>query len=152
MLNQGIDEISDEDLDFFLTLFVAEVTKEDGPEYPGKTIYEMLWSLQCLFRFQRKGPLFLIDKKDCKFRSLNSTLNFVLRERVGERIGNITSKAEVITPEQMEYLRQNGFLGGETPELLRNTILFCFWKLFCIARRARTPKPKNEEFSAIITY
>ena len=72
VLNQRIDEMSDEDLDFFLGRFVAEVRKEDGQECPGKTIYEMICSLQCYLRFQRKRPLFLIDKKGCKFRNLNS--------------------------------------------------------------------------------
>ena len=67
--------MSDEDLDFFLGRFVAEVRKEDGQEYPGKTIYEIICSLQCYLRFQRKGPLFLIDKIGCKFRNLNSALN-----------------------------------------------------------------------------
>ncbi|XP_067054073.1 uncharacterized protein [Acropora muricata] len=110
LLNQRIDEMSDEDLDFFLGRFVAEVRKEDGQEYPGKTIYEMICSLQCYLRFQRKGPLFLIDKKGCKFRNLNSALNFVLKERAGEGIGSITSQAEVITPDQMEYLWQNDFV------------------------------------------
>ena len=71
--------MSEEDLDFFLGRFVAEVRKEDEQEYPGKTIYEMICSLQCYLRFQRKGPLFLIDKKGCKFRNLNSALNFVLQ-------------------------------------------------------------------------
>ena len=132
MLNQRIAEMSDEDLDFFLARFVAEVRKEDGQEYPGKTIYEMICSLQCYLHFQRKGPLFLIDKKGCKFRNLNSALNFVLKERVGEGIGSITSKAEVITPDQMEYLWQNGFLGSDTPKLLRNTILFVFGNCFAL--------------------
>ena len=57
VLNQRIDEMSDEDLDCFLGRFVAEVRKEDAQEYPGKTIYEMIRSLQCYLRFQRKGPL-----------------------------------------------------------------------------------------------
>ena len=51
VLNQRIDEMSDEDLDFLLGLFVAELRKEDGQEYPGKTIYEMIRSLQCYLRF-----------------------------------------------------------------------------------------------------
>lgn len=92
---------------------MAEVRKEDGQEYPSKTIYEMICSLQCYLRFKCKEPLFLIDKKGCKFRNLNSALNFVLKERAGEGIGSITSQAEVITPDQMEYLWQNGFLGSD---------------------------------------
>ena len=70
----------------------------------------MICSLQCYLRFERKEPLFLIDKNGCKFRNLNLALNFVLKERAGEGIGSITGQAEVITPDQMEYLWQKGFL------------------------------------------
>ena len=149
VLNQRIDEMSDEDLDFFLARFVAEVRKEDGQEYPGKTIYEMICSLQCYLRFQRKEPLFLIDKKGCKFRNLNSALNFVLKERAGEGIGSITSQAEVITPGQVEYLWQNGFLGSDTPELLRNTILFVFGNCFALraGQEHRNLRMKNSQLS-----
>ena len=103
--------MSHKDLDFFLARFAAEVRKEDGQEYHAKTIYEKICSLQCYLHFQRKGPLFVIDKTGCKFHNLNSTLNFVLKEREGEVISSITSQAEVITPDQIEYLWQNGFFG-----------------------------------------
>ena len=103
--------MSHKNLDFLLARFVAEVRKEDGQEYPAKTSYEKICSLQCYLHFQRKGPLFVIDKTGCKFHNLNSTLNFVLKEREGEVISSITSQAEVITPDQMEYLGQNGFYG-----------------------------------------
>ena len=46
---------------------MAAVRKEDGQEYPGKIIYEMTCSSQCYLRFQRKGPLFIIDKKGREF-------------------------------------------------------------------------------------
>ena len=92
---------------------MAEVRKEDGQEYPGETIYKMTCSLQRYLRFQRKGPLFLTDKKSGKFRNLH----FVLKEKAGEGIGSITSQAEVITADQMEYLWQNGFLGSDTLKL-----------------------------------
>ena len=68
--------MSHKDLDFFLARFAAEVRKEDGQEYPAKTIYDKICSLQCYLHFQRKGPLFVIDKTGCKFHNLNSTLNF----------------------------------------------------------------------------
>ena len=47
VLTQRIEEMPDEDLDFFLARIVAEVRKEDRQEYPGKTIYEITCSLQC---------------------------------------------------------------------------------------------------------
>ena len=36
IIQEDIDEISDEMSDFTLAGFVAEVRKEDGQEYPGK--------------------------------------------------------------------------------------------------------------------
>ena len=38
VIQEDIDEMSDEMLDFTLARFLAEVRKEDGQEYPGKTI------------------------------------------------------------------------------------------------------------------
>lgn len=50
VIQQDIDEMSDEMLDFTLARFVAEVRKEDGQEYPGKTLYEILSSIQMHLR------------------------------------------------------------------------------------------------------
>ena len=38
VIQEDIDDMSDEMLDFTLARFVGEVRKEDGQEYPGKTI------------------------------------------------------------------------------------------------------------------
>ena len=81
VIRQDIDEMSDEMLDFTLARFVAEVRKEDGQEYPGKTVYEILSSIQMYLRVQCKRNITLIDKKGCTFRNLNSALNFVRKER-----------------------------------------------------------------------
>ena len=40
VIQEDIDEMSDEMLDFTLARFVAEVRKEDGQEYPGKKNFE----------------------------------------------------------------------------------------------------------------
>ena len=77
--------MSDEELDFFLARFVAEVRKQDGQEYPGKTIYEMISSIQSYLRKGCKRDLYLIDKKGCSFRTLNSALNFTLKARARNR-------------------------------------------------------------------
>ena len=60
--------------------------KQDGQEYPGKTIYEMICALQCCLCFQRKGLLFLIDKKGYKFRDLNSALNLSSKRGRGKEL------------------------------------------------------------------
>ena len=38
VIREDIDEMSDEMLDFTLARFVAKARKEDGQEYPGKTV------------------------------------------------------------------------------------------------------------------
>ena len=64
-------------------------------------------------------------------------------------MGGITSQAEVITPDQMEYLWQNGFLGSDTPELLRNIILFLFGNCFALraGQEHRNLRMKNSQLS-----
>ena len=39
VVNEDLDEMSDEQLDFALARFLAEVRKKDGQEYLGKTSY-----------------------------------------------------------------------------------------------------------------
>ena len=65
VIQEDIDEMSEEMLDFTLARFVAEVRKEDGQEYPGKTLYEILRSIQMYLRVQCKRNMTLIDKKSC---------------------------------------------------------------------------------------
>ena len=78
VIQEDIDEMSDEMLDFTLARFVAEVRKEDGQEYPGKTLYEILSSIEMYLRVQCKRNITLIDKKGCTFRNLNKLMNIVL--------------------------------------------------------------------------
>ena len=75
-MNGSLNEMSDEQLDFFLARIVAEVRKVDGKEYPGKTIYEMLNSIQTYVRRECNRNLTLIDKTSRVhvFRNLNSAL------------------------------------------------------------------------------
>ena len=46
VLTKSLDAMSEQELDFFLARFIAEIRKQDGEEYPGKTMYEMISSIQ----------------------------------------------------------------------------------------------------------
>ena len=82
VIQEDIDEMSDEMLDFTLARFVAEVRKEDGQECPGKTLYEILSSIEIYLRVQCKRNITLIDKKGCTFRNLNKLMNIILLNTV----------------------------------------------------------------------
>ena len=74
VIQQDIDEMSNEMLDLTLARFVAEVRKEDGQEYPGKTLYEILSSIQMYLRVQCKRNRTLIDNK-LQYNKLGSILS-----------------------------------------------------------------------------
>jgi hypothetical protein len=76
LINASLDKMSDDQLNFFLARFVAEVRKTDGAEYPGRTIYEMISSIQAYLRVECKRNVNLIDKTARVFRNLNWALNF----------------------------------------------------------------------------
>ena len=63
VIQEDIDEMSDEMLDFTLARFVAEVRKEVGRDYPGKTLCETLSSIQMFLRVQCKRNITLVDNK-----------------------------------------------------------------------------------------
>ena len=83
-MNGSLNEMSDEQLDFFLARIVAEVRKVDGKEYPGKTIYEMLNSIQTYLRIECNRNLTLIDKTSRVFRNLNSALILLWKKEQGK--------------------------------------------------------------------
>ena len=142
-LHASLEEMSDDDLDHFLARFVAEVRKVDGKEYPGKTIYEMINSIQTYLRVECKRNLTLIDKSSCVFRKLNSALNYVLKDRAQQGLGVEICQAKGITEEQENYLWLHGFLGSSNGELLRDTLVFVFGMQFAL----RNLRRRNSQLS-----
>ena len=59
LINKNLDKMSDEQLDFVLARFIAEVRKEDGQEYPGKTLYEMIDSIQTKCNFDWQNSFYI---------------------------------------------------------------------------------------------
>ena len=111
LIKDNLDEMSDEQVDFTLARFISEVRRGDGEEYPGKTLYEMLGSIQTFLRVKCKRNVTLIDKSGRTFRSLNSALNFQMKEKAAQGIGIVVNKANFVSEEQENYLWENGFLG-----------------------------------------
>ena len=99
-INENIEEMSEEQLDFVLARFVSEVKREDGNQYPGKTFYEMMCSIHTFLRVKCKRNATLIDKRSYIFRSLNSALNFQMKEKAGQGIGIAVNQANFIPEEQ----------------------------------------------------
>ena len=77
-------------LDHALCRFIPEVTKVDGGEYPGKTLYEMVLSIQ---KFLNEYGLNykLIDGPE--FKNVKIVLDNVMKQRAAENIGMVKKQA-----------------------------------------------------------
>ena len=110
MYNEALSNMSNEDFDEVLGKFVAEVRKKGQKEYPGRTLYELIFCTQAYFRIERKRNITLADKKDCYFRNLNSALNFQVKQSASAGVGVDVKQAKVISESDDNYLWQHGYL------------------------------------------
>ncbi len=55
--------MSDDELDFFFARFVADVRETDDAEYPGRTTYEMISSIQAYLHVECQRNVKVIDKQ-----------------------------------------------------------------------------------------
>ena len=118
----NVMSLKQENLQYSLCHFIPEVTKvKDGTDYPAKTLYKMVIAIQKYVN--EKGlPWKLID--DPQFSKLKAVLDNVMKERTESNIGTTVRRAEVIDPSIEESLWKSNFLGEDTPDKLRSTVLF----------------------------
>ena len=94
---------------------------KDGSDYPGKTLYEMVTSIQ-KFLHQNGLPWKLIDGPE--FISVRTVLDNVIKERASMNIGMVTKQAQFISTEIESEMWERGILGEANPDQLRETVLF----------------------------
>ncbi len=116
----NVDQISKGNLCHSLCCFVNEVRKQDGTEYPGNTIYQIVICLQ--FFLEGKGKDWkLLD--DPEFLSLKNTVDNVMKQRMLEGVGE-RKPSEPISLLQENKMWADGVLGTSNPDQLRDTLLF----------------------------
>ena len=116
-----VDVLTKENFAYALCSFIPEVTKLDGSDYPGKTLYEMLMLIQ-KFLHQSRKYWKLLD--DSEFRDVKTVLDNVMKERAINNIGMVKKQAGFIPLDFEDTLWHKGVLGEDTPDKLRDTVLF----------------------------
>ncbi len=105
---------------FALSAFVSEIKKKDGSEFPGSTLYQIVICIQ--FFIEKNGlKLKLLDHLD--FVPLRFTLDNLMKECTHAGLGRKKS-ADVITLDDEEKMWADGILGDESPEQLRDTVMY----------------------------
>ena len=102
--------------------FIPEVTKvRDGKDYPGKTLYEMVTSIQ-KFLHENDKPWKVIDGPE--FLKVKTVLDNVMKEWVQQNLGMVKKQAQFITLDYENELWDRGILGEDTLDKLRSTVLY----------------------------
>ena len=118
----NVPNLSKENLVHALCMFIPEVTKlKDGSDYPGKTLYEMVTSIQ---KYLHQNNKFWKLLDDCEFRDVRTVLDNVMKERAEQNIGLVKKQANYIPHDIENSLWEQGKLGEHSPDILRSTVLF----------------------------
>ncbi len=118
--NLDVDDLNVEHLSFCLCCFVNEVRRQDGKEFPGKSLYELVVLIQ--FYLERKGVFWkLIDGPE--FKRVKFTLDNLMKKRASEP-GFERQGAEAIPVESEDKMWKNGILGEENPIQLHHTVMY----------------------------
>ena len=105
-----------------LCKFIPEVMKvRDGTDYPGKTLYELVVSIQKYLNNNGK-PWKLIEGPE--FVEVRTVLDNVMKERAIQNLGMVRKQAQFMSLNFENSLWEKGLLGEETPDKLRETVLF----------------------------
>ena len=114
--------LTKENFEFSLCRFIVEVKKCNGEDdYPGRTLYQMICSLQCHLRKKEIGWKLVHGDEFTKF---NRVLDSVMQERALLALGTVKKQAQVISLEFENRLWETNVLGEDNPEKLRNTVLY----------------------------
>jgi hypothetical protein len=137
-------EVSESDVCYSLIRFVSEITKKDGGDYPGRTLYELIIMLQ--FKLEGKGVYWKLLDGD-EFITLRNTVDFLMKERAAKGLG-VRNSSLPATLAIQSRLWDLGVLGSDTPEKLRDTLQFLLGYHFALRggkehRRLRFPGSEN---------
>ena len=124
IFNANLDDLKSltmENFESSLCVFIAEVNKVNGEDYPGMTLYQLSVSIQKYLN--EKGIDWkLVDGSN--FKQYRIVLDNAMKERALANIGMVKKQAQFIPHNFQESLWQKGVLGEHEPEILRDTVLF----------------------------
>lgn len=126
----NITEMDATALQFWLSRFVVEARKQDGSEYPAKSVYYLVCGLLRFLRDRGIYAMNFLDEKDIRFANFRKVLDSRMKELVSSGIGTTVKQADVILPEHEEKLWETGTFGDHSAESLQYTVYYYSCKIF----------------------
>ena len=112
--------------------FIVEIRKENGDQYPGSSLYDLLSGLGVYLQREKNFDAKLMSET---FKEIRNTLDNVMRERAKEGVGANRPECEFVSHEHEEILWSKGVLGESNPDQLRKTIFFLIGSRFGLRGR-----------------
>ncbi len=104
-----------------LCCFLNEVRRVDGEEYPGNMLYSLIIMLQLFFEKQGKEWKLLEGRV---FHPVRNTLDNLMKARALSRISKAANSSDPISQDEEDRLWDEGVLGEDEPDVLRDTIMY----------------------------
>ena len=118
-----------DELKYSISRFICEIKKQNGEDYPGDTLHELVICLQLHFELQGTSYKLLSDPL---FLELKNTLDRKMQERARAGVGTNKKQAQPFTVEEEEILWQKNVLGLSKPSQLLNTLVYMFGLNFAL--------------------
>ena len=124
-------DMDNEQLDYWLSRFLTEVRRQDGHEYYGDSLYNLLCGLQRHLRLVKPGCS--IDfLSGGSFHRVRCVLDAKMKLLKKSGVGVSKKQAEIITYEEEDVLWRKGLLGEGSPKVLLNTMVWMCGLFFAL--------------------
>ncbi|CAC5409552.1 unnamed protein product [Mytilus coruscus] len=91
-IQPDLEEMTKDELCYSLSRFICEVIKENGEDYPGQTLYEILITIQMHFEQLGKCYKFVNDER---FLQVKNTLDYTMKQRAYAGLGDTQEKSRI---------------------------------------------------------
>ena len=120
-LQKELQDLDEGELDDVLSTFIQQARKSNGDRYPGKTLYELVTSLQKHLEIKHRVTK-VLDKEN--FPSIYFALDASMKTSTELGVGLVIKQAQPVTPEQEVILWEKRLLGDDNPQNLQRALFF----------------------------
>jgi hypothetical protein len=132
-INKPFSEMDHSEMAYSVPVFLAEVLKKDGKEYPPSTLKQMVIALQK--HLEVKCGQVVRFLHDDQFKAIQNTLDAIMKRGTREGLGISKRQADVISEAMEDGLWNKCLLRSGSPQLLLNTMVYLLGLHFALRGR-----------------
>ncbi|XP_076083571.1 uncharacterized protein LOC143054444 [Mytilus galloprovincialis] len=122
-------------MNYWLERFVMETRKQNGDEYPPKSLYYIVCGLLRHCRDMNVHDKNFLDQKDGRFAHSRRVLDAKIKDSLSKGLGTKVRRADPVSDDDEEKLWANGVFGTTNSTSLQYTVFFYNCKLFGLRGR-----------------